>query len=113
MIRDLLRSPSSFEGDWKGYLRNQLGHSYIVGALPVFVFGFEAMLVTLPLYALWEAVQVARYGSQLWDSLEDLAFVLIGALVPVFVPVIAVQVALVLSGALRRANRPSTDPARP
>jgi hypothetical protein len=104
VIRDLLRSPSGFEGDWVGYLRNQLGHAIVVGALPVLVFGPSAMLVTLPLYVLWEAVQIVRYAAQTWDSLEDLAFVLMGALSPIFPPVIAVWAALAVSGALRRGQ---------
>lgn len=72
-LLDLLRSPSSFRGDPWGYLRNQVGHAYLVGA--------GGILLGLPLwvvmsgYAFWEMIQLAFYGSTPDDSLEDMAHV--------------------------------------
>lgn len=65
--------PSSFRGDPWGYLRNQLGHAYIVGG--------GGILLGLPLwavmviYAIWESVQLWLFDSTPDDSLEDMAHV--------------------------------------
>jgi hypothetical protein len=102
VIWDLLKTPSGFEDDWKGYVRNQLGHSYLLGALPVFIFGVEALFITLPLYLTWEAIQLHRFEAQEWDSLEDTAFFLLGGLVPLFPALVVVQMLFILSGVMRR-----------
>ena len=75
----LLRSPSAFERDPWGWLRNQAGHAWIVGALPVFL-GVPWWAV-LAVYVAWEAVQWARYGAALSDNLEDISHVCAGILI--------------------------------
>jgi hypothetical protein len=76
-LRDLLRSPSDFRRDPWGYLRNQLGHAYLVGA-GLILAGLPLWLV-LAGYACWEALQFARYGAEPHDGIEDLAHVAAGA----------------------------------
>lgn len=75
----LLRSPSAFERDPWGWLRNQAGHAWLVGLLPVGM-GAPWWLV-LAVYAVWEAVQWLRYGAALSDCLEDMSHVLAGILI--------------------------------
>lgn len=67
----MLRSPSSFPKDPWGYLLNQLGHGYIVGGLPVLVFGPEALAWILLAYATWEVLQFFVYDGTLSDGVED------------------------------------------
>ena len=72
-LLSLLRSPSSFRDDPWGYLRNQIGHAYIVGG-GLTLIGVPLWLVMLG-YAAWEATQLRFYGSTWDDSLEDMAHV--------------------------------------
>ncbi len=74
----LLRSPSAFNNDPRGYAVNQLGHAFVIGFLPVAAFGAWG-LIALPLYAVWEIVQIRVYGGLKSDSLGDAAFVTLGA----------------------------------
>lgn len=72
----LLKSPSSFRGDPWGYLRNQVGHAYIVGGVLAL---FLPLWLILSGYALWEWVQWRFYGSKAWDGFEDTAHVMLVA----------------------------------
>jgi hypothetical protein len=73
----LLRSPSSFRHDPWGYLRNQVGHAYIVGG-GLTLIGFPLWLIALG-YALWEFTQWQYFRAELDDCLEDAAHVLLVA----------------------------------
>lgn len=75
----LLRSPSAYVRNPWGYVRNQAGHAYIVGALPV-ALGVPWWAV-MAIYAVWEIVQWARYGSAPSDGLEDASHVAAGVLI--------------------------------
>lgn len=103
----LLRSPSAFERDPWGWLRNQTGHAWIVGALPV-ALGVPWWAV-LAVYALWEAVQWARYGAALSDSLEDISHVCAGILIGAGVwPVIPLHLTLLAAGCVWRLETRAT-----
>jgi hypothetical protein len=69
----MFRTPSSFQDDPLGYLRNQAGHAYLVGGLPVLV-GFPWWLVIFA-YAAWEFGQWQFYRAEVNDCLEDIAHV--------------------------------------
>ncbi|PZQ99935.1 MAG: hypothetical protein DI533_04715 [Cereibacter sphaeroides] len=91
----LLKSPSSFRADPWGYFRNQMGHAYIVGAIPVLA-GVPLILV-LVAYAAWEAVQFFRYDAELYDNFEDMAHVaLIGFATYFWLPEFGIVQALFL-----------------
>lgn len=102
MLLDFLRTPSGFERDPKGFLINQLGHMFIFGYIPVYYFGCWGLLA-IPLYIiLVEVVQVLLFEGEVWDGLEDSAYVSLGALVG-FTPLALVPLALfLLSGVYRR-----------
>lgn len=68
----LLRTPSSFPADPWGYARNQIGHGYIVGGLPVLIWP-PLILPLILAYLIWEDLQVTLYHGTLSDSLEDTA----------------------------------------
>jgi len=95
---DWLLTPDGFPSDPRGYALNQIGHMALGAAL--------AWLIGLPLTLLaciaWEAVHVRR-GGHLWDSFEDFAFVLTGALAPVSLGAAAVAAPMLASGLLRRS----------
>lgn len=74
-IFKLLRSPSSFPADPWGYARNQMGHGYIVGGLPVYIWPNSIVLVWL-VYLIWEQIQLIKYNGELSDGLEDFTQVL-------------------------------------
>jgi len=78
MLFDLLRTPSGFEGRPWAYARNQIGHGYLVGGLPVLMGVPIAAVLTV--YAVWELVQWTRFGGALWDGIEDAAHVSLIAL---------------------------------
>lgn len=86
MLRRLFDTPSSFEGDPRGFARNAAGHALIVGALPAAT--WPALIpVILALYALWEIAQWRLRKAEAWDCLHDWSFVCGGALAaldPVF-----------------------------
>lgn len=90
----LLRSPSSFRHDPNGYLRNQIGHAYIVGGGGVLLLPFAFDLIAwllpwlvipdafaLPIvfagYALWEFSQWHFYRAEIDDCLEDAGHVML------------------------------------
>lgn len=83
MIRWLYRyitTPSRFDGDPRGYLLNQLGHTWLVGAPIGWICG-QWLLVGIALYiALIELPQLLLWGGTPDDSAEDTGHVLCGAL---------------------------------
>jgi len=103
MILYFLKTPSSFEKDWRGFAINAAGHALAVGALPI-LWWPPLLAVTLTLYAVWEAVQWNQYNAELWDCFHDWAFVAIGAALA-FAPTIPLALAIVafyLAGVFRR-----------
>jgi len=74
MLLDLLRTPSSFSDDPRGFAFNQAGHAG-VGMLLAWALG--AWWPVALGYAVWEIVQWRRFGGHDWDGLQDWAFVVI------------------------------------
>jgi hypothetical protein len=73
-LLNLLRSPSSFRHDPWGYLRNQIGHAYVVGGiLGLFL---PIWLIALG-YAIWEFSQWQWFRAELDDCLDDMAHVML------------------------------------
>lgn len=111
-ILTLWRTPSSFEADPRGYALNQIGHGYVLGALPAFLWGPPAVLPLVLAYALVvEAPQIALWGGSAADAAEDTAHV---ATVAVAVawgvwPALAAHALFVLSGTLARFKGASHD----
>ncbi len=99
----LLRSPSSFPADPWGYARNQMGHGYIVGGLPVLIWPPLIFPVILG-YLIWEDIQITRFRSELSDSVEDAANVLTIALaVWLWQPaLLLVHLLFLIAGVLKR-----------
>ena len=99
---ELLRTPSSFPADPWGYARNQIGHGYIVGGLPVLI--WPPLIVPLIIgYILWEDLQITLFLADLSDSLEDLANVAVVALAAwLMQPLILVIHLLFLAAGIRR-----------
>lgn len=102
-LADLFNKPSGFETDRWGYVRNQVLHSTLVGALPVAVFGPWAVPAVLALYAAWEGLQRLLRGSLAWDGLEDFGFVAAGAIAPLYPAVLIPVAAFLASGFARRS----------
>ena len=114
MIRDLFRNPSSFEGDPRGFLKNQSLHILLFGILPA---GLGLCLalwwpwalilvvgVALLLYGLWELGQQVLHDAEGWDCLADFGVVLQGHLIVLLGwPVLLLSCVLLASGALRRS----------
>jgi hypothetical protein len=88
-------------GDPQGYLRNQIGHAYVVGGGLALILPLWSILLG---YAVWEAVQWRYFGSEPWDGLEDAAHVmLIACAVGLLIPQLVIVHALFLgAGFLRR-----------
>jgi hypothetical protein len=108
----LWRTPSSFAGDPRGYVLNQLGHGYVIGALPALAWGPPAVAPLVVLYVLLvESPQLVLWGGTAADAAEDTAHV---ATVAVAVawgvwPALAAHALFVLSGALARFKGGSHD----
>lgn len=100
-LLQLLKTPSSFEGEpWK-YARNQIGHGYILGGGLTLLFSLPAALA---IYFAIEAIQLMFFGSELWDSVEDYAFFLTIALAASFSfwPLLVVHSMFLIAGVCRR-----------
>lgn len=97
-ILNLFRSPSAYIDDPIGYLRNQLGHAYIVGFLPVLLFGWPAIPFVVMGYVFWEYLQVCWFGATLSDALEDTGHVALGSVSAVFFPAIVPHIVLIAAG---------------
>lgn len=103
LIRRLLRSPSSFVSDPKGYALNQLGHTFLIGAAPVLVVGPWIVPVVLAAYVFWELWQFIHFEADAWDCIEDVAFVT-GGVFCVLEPLMLLPLGLfLLAGAFRRS----------
>jgi hypothetical protein len=103
MLRDFLRTPSSFPADPVGGTTNQGGHAGL-GMLVAWYFGPWALPFIAVIYAVWEALQWREYGGEDWDCVDDWCFVMTGAVAasePVLLPILA---AWLLAGYLRRAD---------
>lgn len=101
----LLRSPSAYEKEPGKYLLNQIGHAYLVGFAPVFVFGWQAIPFLAMIYAFWEFIQFCWFDALASDCLEDLGHVLIGAFVALYALVAIPHLVLVAAGVQwRREN---------
>lgn len=99
-------TPSSFEGDARGFALNAAGHALIVGALAAF---FLPAWIVLTAYAVWEFAQWRHCKAEAWDCIHDWAFVAGGALA-VSEPLILIPLAgFYAAGILRRL---STQPDR-
>ena len=112
MLLDLLRTPSSFEGQPVAATRNQGGHAGI-GMLTAWYFGVWALPFIAAIYAVWETLQWRAFGGQDWDCVDDWCFVMTGsifaalaAVAPWLVTVthLVVLAAWLLKGYLRRAD---------
>lgn len=97
----LLKSPSSFKADPWGYLRNQIGHAYVVGGLLALVLPLWLIFAG---YAAWEAVQWRFYDAEAWDGFEDTANVMLIACAVHFLiwPLVVVHALFLGAGFLRR-----------
>ena len=78
-------APDDFDGDWYGYLTNQAGHAYLVGAPLALILAPWWGLVAAPFmiglaYLLAWEIAVQR-GRDWRDSLEDSVHVTCGAAV--------------------------------
>jgi hypothetical protein len=82
---DLLRTPSSFEGQPVAATRNQGGHTGL-GMLAAWYFGAGALPFIGLAYAVWEALQWRVYGGQDWDCVEDWCFLMTGSVGAAMVP---------------------------
>lgn len=103
MLQDLLRTPSSFPDDPRGFAFNQAGHAG-VGMLFVWALGPWSFWLLAVLYAAWEAVQWREYGGDDWDCAQDWAFVMTGALVPSQPWLLLPLCGWLVAGYLRRAD---------
>lgn len=107
MIRWLYRyisTPSRYSGDPRGYLLNQTGHAWAVGAPIGWVGGPDLLAALMCLYiAAIEVPQLLLCGGTLDDSAEDTGHVLCGALaVAVDWRIAAIQLLWLVAGALSR-----------
>lgn len=112
----LLKTPSSFEADARGFVQNQTGHSWLVGGVGAWALPFALAQLglsaawTLPVllagYALWEAVQWRWYRAQAWDCFDDTAYVMIAACAVHYGLwwLVIVQMLFLRAGYLRRQN---------
>jgi hypothetical protein len=84
MLLNLLRTPSAFENDPWGFLRNQIGHAGVFGALPAILcsqWGLWGLWVVLAYAFLIEATQILYFHAKEWDGMQDTSFVAQGWLV--------------------------------
>jgi hypothetical protein len=102
----LLRTPSAYWNDPWGFARNQVAHGYIIGGGGALMLSPWAWWAILPIYALWEFVQIENYRARPWDSVEDFANVAVIAFAvarpDAWAFFAAVHALFLLSGWLRR-----------
>ena len=101
MLFDLLRTPSSFEGQPGRFAFNQAGHAG-VGMLLAWALG--AWWPVAIGYAVWEVVQWRRFGGDDWDGLQDWAFVVIGAFAAANMWLLVPMAGYLGAGYLRRTD---------
>jgi hypothetical protein len=99
----LLKTPSSFPNDPGGWIRNQIGHAYLIGALG-YLIGLPVLFIVAA-YAIWEWVQWRRYQAEAWDCFDDLGHVCFGvAIALIGLELAALHAIFLASGYLRRAG---------
>lgn len=99
----LLKTPSGFDSDPWGFLRNQVAHAVVFGVIPV-LFGVDWPVVVLAYAFFIEVVQITFFNGEVWDSFEDVGFVT-GAALPVsyaIYPAFIVVALFIVAGFLRR-----------
>ncbi|HAF38624.1 MAG TPA: hypothetical protein DCG72_06520 [Gammaproteobacteria bacterium] len=101
MLFGLLRTPSAFENDPRGFSFNQAGHAG-VGMLLAWLLG--AWWPVAIGYAAWEVVQWRRFGGDDWDGLQDWAFVCLGAFAAFNLWLLVPMAGYLGAGYLRRAD---------
>lgn len=109
MIRALVRyltTPSDYARDPRGYVFNQLGHAWVVGA-PLGLFGADWVLIAVLAYvAVIEAPQLLLFGGTSADAAEDTGHVALGALAVAISPQIAaIHVLWLICGAKQRHSQ--------
>lgn len=110
MIRWLylyITTPSRFDGDPRGYLLNQLGHAWIVGAPIGWICGEQFLTGVLYYAVAIELPQLLFWRGRPSDGVEDTLHVALGAFAVSFGlwSIVAIQLASVLAGTLYRAGR--------
>lgn len=93
-ITSKLKNPSAYLTDPVGYVKNQLGHSLLIGAIPCLLFGPIAFFITLAWYTVWEVYQWYFYDAEVADCLEDYFFVIASGMAVVASPYLAPWVLL-------------------
>ncbi len=91
------RTPTAYYDSPVKYALNQIGHAYIVGFIPVFLFGWWSLPILAAGYATWEYAQMRLFHAVLSDGLEDLGHVLMGAVAALFPWVILPHLILIAS----------------
>lgn len=109
MIWQLFNTPSDFGDDWKGYARNVILHTLLVGMAGVFLeplFPGYGFFIAGGLYAAWELAQWRFRNALPYDCFEDWAFVQSGVLAYISgdIRVIIVAAAFLISGVMRRVK---------
>lgn len=75
-ILHLWTTPSAYRTRPWSYALNQVGHGYVIGGLPAFLWGPDVLLPLVILYALIvELPQVLFWRGQIADGIEDTAHV--------------------------------------
>jgi type III secretory pathway component EscU len=98
LLKQVLKSPDGFRSNPYGYATNQAGH-FCIGLFLALLLPWWLVLLA---YAVWEAVQVYLFKSDMKDSIEDTAFVAAGSLFPVSaIPILAIWV----YGVIARLNQ--------
>lgn len=115
MIRWLLnlwRTPSSFPGQPWRYAANQLGHGYLIGALPIVLWGPCTLVPAILVYvALVELPQILWWRGKLADGIEDAAHVATVAVAFAYGvwPVLAAHALFVAAGTVGRMQTGGQD----
>lgn len=103
----LWRTPSDFKGAPWEYALNQLGHGYLIGGLPVLIWGPDALLPLILVYlAVVELPQIVLWQGQIADGLEDAAHVATVAVAVAYGvwPALGAHVLFVAAGTVARMH---------
>lgn len=101
----LFDTPSSFEGDARGFARNAAGHTFAVGYTPILLFGaLPALPAAMLLYAIWEILQWRWRKAEAWDCFHDWAYVCAGAIAALHPLVLLPLAAFYVADILRRTK---------
>lgn len=108
----LWTSPSAFKGDARGYVLNQLGHGYLIGGIPAWLWGPAALLPLLVAYlVIVELPQFLWWGGSAEDGFEDTAHVATVAVAVAYGvwPALIAHLLFVISGGLARLGKGGFD----